>query len=593
MYSTDSDLPNDDRLALIILAIAQSLGLLALHKALVHQVWPATDPRWLYALYAVVVGVPIFIYLGAVHWRDRHNAYAAAVLAVLLFWAGWHAGWLAAPDFEQSQRHGSFAPGLVCSLLPALFLLALYFRTWREGGRESGSLAYERLLDHSWRNALTLGFLALFLVVFWVLLALWASLFKVIGIDFFAELFVRSEFVYPVFGLVGGWGLGLIRARVGLVATLRRMCEVLIRALLPIVAFILVIFLGTLPFTGLDSLWKTGYASALLLSLAAILLFFFNAVLSDDDALAMHPLLKGLVVVALVLVPVNAALTAWAMHLRVDQYGWSVDRLWGVVVLAFIAAYSLGYAAIVLRHRGMQVAPLRRLNTVLGATLAATLIVVNTPLIEFQCIAAKSQVERLVAGRTKPADFDARYLRFELGPYGIAQLESLKTSKFIHGKPELLGLITDALAAKERWAQDDVVVTDLDRLRARVDALPGTRLEDEFLLQLGKREKGVIDCLKREVRCAVGDIAHAGKSYRLVVPDDTFPTGNAWRRAATGWERIGEVRRFGCVPALEVKVDRKAAFELIASEYFVLRNGRCLYQVLPVRSALGIPLPAG
>ena len=232
MHSPDTDLPHSDRLALIVLAVAQALGLLLLHKSLTHDAWPSTDPRWLYALYTVAIGLPLVMYMAAVRWRDHYNAYAAAVLAVLLFWAGWHAGWLASPGYDTEKQNDTFAPGLICSLGLALFIAGFYFRSWRETGR----LDYARLLDNSWRNALTLGFLALFLGAFWLLLMLWAALFKVIQIDFFAELFMRSEFVYPVTGLVGGWGLGLIRARVGLVATVRRLCEVLIRALLPLVA---------------------------------------------------------------------------------------------------------------------------------------------------------------------------------------------------------------------------------------------------------------------------------------------------------------------------------------------------------------------
>src|SRR5690606_11783677 len=106
----------------------------------------------------------------------------------------------------------------------------------------------------------------------------------------------------------------------------------LIRALLPLVAFILVIFLGTLPFTGLENLWDTGYASELLLWLAAVLLFFFNAVVAENDNLAMNAWLRRLVLLAIVLVPINSLLAGWALGLRVEQYGWTVERLWALFV---------------------------------------------------------------------------------------------------------------------------------------------------------------------------------------------------------------------------------------------------------------------
>ena len=586
MSPSDPELPRNDRLALVILAVAQSLALLLLHKSLTHDVWPSTDPRWLYALYTVAIGLPLFLYAGAVRWRDHHNAYAAGALAVLLFWVGWHAGWLTTSEFEQTKRNSESGPGFIFSIAIALFIAGFYFRSWREAGR----LDYAKLLDNSWRNALTLGFLIGFLAVFWVLLALWASLFKVIGIDFFAELFIRSEFIYPVFGLVGGWGLGLIRARVGLVATVRRLCEVLIRALLPLVAFILIIFLGTLPATGLEKLWDTGYASFLLLALAVVLLFFFNAMVADDEAISMHRLLLPLVLAALVVVPANSGLAAWAMGLRVDQYGWTVDRLWGGFVILFVALYSLGYAAIVLRHRGMDLAAMRRLNIALGAALAIALFAVNTPLIEFHRIAAKSQVERLVAGRTKVADFDAHYLRFDLGPYGIAELEALRASDFAKAQPGLVAMITDALNAKSRWYDAvESVRSDPAALRTRFVALPGTELDDEFLQALvaARANAGNVGyCFQGKVVCAVGEFVYRGQRYRAQTSNPPYASGQVWRHGDAGWTRIGSLRQFGCPDKTPAEVDTTSPFTPIESEFFVVKNGACLYQVLPERGAL-------
>src|SRR5688572_17562347 len=145
MSTLDTELPRDDRLALVILAVAQSLALLLLHKSLTHEVWPATDPRWLYALYAVTVGVPLFLYAAAVRWRDRANAYASGALAVLLFWVGWQLGWLERPYYAKAVGDGEFTAGFVFSIGTVLFIAAFYFRSWREAGR----LDYARLLDNS------------------------------------------------------------------------------------------------------------------------------------------------------------------------------------------------------------------------------------------------------------------------------------------------------------------------------------------------------------------------------------------------------------------------------------------------------------
>jgi len=574
-------LPDEDRLALIVLAVAQSLVLLLLHKAIDHALWPATDPRWLHAAYTAALGAPLFIYLGAVRWRDRANAYAAPAL-LLLGLAGWHTGWLGSSPLAV-RGSGEFVPVLACTGFIALFIGAFYFRSQRECGR----FAYEGLLDHSWRNALTLGFLGLFVGAFWLLLALWAQLFKLIEIDFFAELFERPGFVYPITGLVVGWGLGLIRARVGMIATVRHLCEALARALLPLVAFILVIFLAALPFTGVEALWKTRMAATLLLGLAAVLLFFVNAVVADQDGLTMHPLLRRLVLLALLLLPINPLLAGWAMWLRIDQYGWTVDRLWGVVVLGFAFAFSVGYAAVLVRRRALVVAELRHLNTALGLALATVLFAANTPLLEFRRIAAADQVARLESGRTAAADFDARYLRFELGRYGIERLQALQASELAKRQPDLAATIADALDAG-RWSDRRTTDrTDLAALRARFDLLPGTALEDELLLLFGKADSPARHCFEPGVpRSTAGAFRHRGRDHLALFAARAYPPGTVWRRDESGWRHLGALRRFGCPNDGEQHIDHGAALELVDGDFVVLRNGQCLYQVEPESDAL-------
>lgn len=94
---------------------------------------------------------------------------------------------------------------------------------------------------------------------------LWGALFDAVGVVFFKELFREPAFVYPVTWLVLGMGLALIRGRIRLVATVQFMCEALIKALLPLAAFIAVLFLSMLPFIGLQPIWDTGKAAAMMM----------------------------------------------------------------------------------------------------------------------------------------------------------------------------------------------------------------------------------------------------------------------------------------------------------------------------------------
>ncbi|WP_051235010.1 DUF4153 domain-containing protein [Marinimicrobium agarilyticum] len=573
----NNGLSEENRLALMVLGTVQSLGLLLLHKAITHEVWPATAPEWLYALYTVAIGVPLFLYLGAIHWRDRANALAAAVLAGVLFWLGWQAGWLSTPEGAESFQHHGGLPSLVCALVIALFILGFFFRTHREHKR----LDYAGLLDNSWRIALTQGFLALFVGVFWLLLFLWAQLFKVIDIDFFAELFSEPEFIYPVTGLVGGWGLGLIRDRENLIATVRNLCEILTRALLPLASFILVLFLAALPFTGVEPLWDTGFAALLMLSLATVILYFFNAVVAEhEQPFEGLPWLRRLLLLTLVVLPITVFLANWSLGLRIDQYGLTVSRLWGLLVALFIALFSLGYAALILRYRTLPIVRIRQWNTWVGGALALALILVHTPLLDFHKLSANSQVERLLNGTTAPADFDEDYLRFELGAYGTQALKELQKTSLVTEHPTLKTRIEQVLTMKTRWERRIAPVTqnDTDWRRAQFALLPATEVNDDFLDALNVKEHSTRQCLEGERHCVIGDLAFRGERYRAITSSRVhWGEWPVWHWKGDRWLVIGTTRRFGCDASAEVAFDRP--FKVVEGDHLLWTNGKCLYQL--------------
>lgn len=578
--NNNSNLSREDRLALIVLAIVQSLLLLFLHKAINHTLWPSTSPEWLYALYTLTLGLPLFLYLGFTHWKHKANGVAAVFLGLVLFGVGWHNGWLTAPTLgETDYRYYGGTWILGTSLFVALFIVGFFFRTWFEQGR----LDYGGLLLNSWRNALSLSFLCLFIGVFWLLLFLWAGLFKILDIDFFADLFGEPGFIYPVTGLVGGWGLGLIRDRESLIVTVRNLCESLTQALLPLVSFILILFLAALPFTGLEPLWNTGFAASLMLWLAVILLYFFNVAIAEHERpFSGSVWLYRLMLLALLLLPLAVFLAGWSLGVRIEQYGLTVSRLWGLLVTAFLALFSLGYAVLIGLHRGVSLARVRQWNTSLGAALVVVLILVHTPLLDFHRLATASQIARLEQGVTQPEEFDARYLRFDLGAYGINALKALQASEQVAGNSQLKNRIERALKASSRWEQQmPAQQDDLQWRRGRFRLLPGTEVSDQFLATLDLQEQTLQTCLRGEVHCVLGDLEYRDQRYRVTTSTRSYwARSRAWQWVQGQWRELGQVQRFGCSESSPVNLDQP--FQAIESDFFLFtQEGGCLYQIQP------------
>ncbi|MCP1313898.1 MULTISPECIES: DUF4153 domain-containing protein [unclassified Halomonas] len=582
-------LDNTTRLALISMAVFQGCALLALHLALEHSLM--TDARWLKALYSVTLGLPAFYLLGMVRLRDRLNA-AALLLAPLLFALGWHLGGVAQAPGTDEWGWQAFGFTYAVTTGTALFILAVFFRsaaTCRHFPR-----TYPPLLSISWEFALTLGLLALFIVLFWGLLWLAAALFAAIGIATFETLFDEPVFVYPVTWLVLGLALVTVRARFGLIHSVRQMLEVLTRALLPLVTLIFVLFLAVLPVTGLQPIWETGRASSILMALMFTLLLFFNIVFHDaNGAPPYHTLLRRAVWLGIVLLPAGSLLAGWALWQRIDQYGASLDRLWAVVLQILLATFTLTYTVMVVWHRRRALVYVQRANMVLAAWVASVLILINTPLADLRQWTAQHQVQRLVEGRTSEEAFDVDYLRFALGQPGVDALKEIQQSDFMTTRPALARRIERSLEKSARWSEPPSVdARDPDAVAGQFEAVNGDALPASLLRSLATQ---MPQCLSQELPCRVLRMAPELRFEWLVSP--AHEASQAFAPHADTWQTLGQLVPLGGVIPEDDSICQTSAppnhIEPLSGSVDMYRSERCLYSLQPTLESVRRALDQG
>ena len=157
----------------------------------------------------------------------------------------------------------------------------------------------------------------------------------------------------------------------------------LIKLLLPLVISVAVIFIVALPFVGLEVLWATGNGTALLLWLLAIILFFTNAVYQDGrETNPYSPIIHRLIFLGLCVMPIISALSLYGLVLRLNQYGWSVERCWAVVVWLILTLLAVGYVMGIIRRRAEWTIDLARVNTAMGLVVLAIMLLANSPLLD-------------------------------------------------------------------------------------------------------------------------------------------------------------------------------------------------------------------
>src|SRR6185437_15681332 len=251
----------------------------------------------------------------------------------------------------------------------------------------------------------------------------------------------------------------------------------------PIAVLIVAGFLASLPFTGLDPLWRTRFATSLLLSVAAALVLLINAVYQDGrpDHPPPRPLRYAASLGCVMLAPM-IAIASYALWLRIVQYGWTTDRIIATACLVVAGWYAAGYFWAVLRP-GVWLAAVERCNLAAGVLTLAILLALFTPIADPARLSVASQMAMLQSGLIAPEKFDFTYLRFQGARYGRAALEELAQHDVGANPTYVRAHAEAALKAQTPW-QREVVAPAAADLAANVSVYPqGRTLPQSFTRQ--------------------------------------------------------------------------------------------------------------
>jgi len=546
----DPTLPRQTRSFIVLVALLQGGLLYLAQKGTAQGWWPFDALGGRVCWYTLVLGVPCAMTLSVVDLRDRrfwqHSAGLLAILAGLGAWAAWNA--TGAPNLESNAVLLPFGLSTAIALFVALPWLQVRLAqgSWRA--------AYPDLFEHAWQNALTVLLTLAFTGVCWGILQLWAALFALVDITFFRTLFRESAFIHLATGAIAGFGILIARTQQRTVQITRQLLIAAFKGLLPLLAFIALIFAASLPFTGLAPLWKTRSAASVLLSLVALFVIFINAVFQDGRGPRPYPAwLRRVVEAAVLLMPLYGVLALVAMGLRIGQYGWTSERFWGALAAGIATLYAFGYAWAVLQPRAGWLERIAPVNRALSWGVIAVVLLVNSPLLDPWRLVVGDQVARMLARAPQLHDEDALYLRFQAGRRGYQAVQALRDAPSVRASTEAVATLQRALDRQNRWGnltvkqEHDARIRTIEALRQHVSLASGSVAPEaswwEALLK-GKIEGK--DCTLRGSECVVirRDLDRDGRDDVLLCeldPQGTTTCALQTERAGT-WRDAGTLR---------------------------------------------------
>lgn len=377
----------------------------------------------------VLLFIAPVIEIGAGRLSIARLALWSAILAGVVAMLGFHDAWrVVEPPFPGSLlRHThdehfpsaqvTFFSGAVVFMSYALILAGETAKTW--------FAPYETYFEFSWRLALQIWLSSIFVAVLHLVLWTGAALFMLVKLNFLHELLTESWFYLPVSAMAFAAGLHITDVRSDFIRGTRTLLLTLMSWLLPILVLIVAGFLASLPFIGLKPLWATRAAAGLLLCIAALSIVFINAVFKGGAGIESAPrLLRVSARAGCLMLPLLASFAAYALSLRIGQYGLTAHRVLACASVFVALCYALGYAWAAL-DRGRALQRLAPVNVQLAWVVIAVICAVLTPLADPARLAVNDQVHRLLSGRVAPERFDFQFLSSRSAVYGQRALARL------------------------------------------------------------------------------------------------------------------------------------------------------------------------
>ncbi len=498
--------------------------------------WPATVPELFGPLALILFMVPVLVLAGAGRMRPRTLLLwvlgATAFLALL----GWHG--------VAGQGSSEYGPGRYPPFLPwpmPLFAATALFighHLVLPADMERRWIAdFPTYFDTAWKAGVQLALSIGFTGAFWLLLFLGAALFKVIGLDFLSNLLGKEWFSIPITTLVFATAVHLTDVRDGLIRGVRSVVLMLLSWLLLLMTVLAAGFLAALPFTGLQGLWETGSATALVLSAAAALIILINTAYQDGRADNLPPaVLRAAVRVASVLLTPLVVIAFWGLALRIGQYGLTPDRIIATACALIGAGYAAGYGWAALspfwRKGAGWMRPLERTNIATAVLEVAVILALFSPIADPARLSVADQVARLERGAVKPDQFDYRFLRFQSGKAGEAALARLTRSS----DPVIARSARNVMAVENRW--DDTDVGSPNRTPVYEVAPSGATLPEGFAGAVPPTDERAECRAAGTCVASVRDMNGDGSPEVLVANNWAI---QLWTREASGtWSKAGQ-----------------------------------------------------
>ncbi|MGV2906757.1 DUF4153 domain-containing protein [Achromobacter sp. AGC25] len=423
-FPASSPLDASDNTVLIYGALAAVSGL-TLHALMTARAWPWGHPFalafWLqWVALAPLAGAMLAGMRSGRRWLAALAAYGLILPALTAY--GLTSAHGALPHEAGGWPQGNdLALALLLTDVAGFILLPL-IQALDAGKPQWG---YPDVFRAAWRNAVHLTLAVCLGSAVCLLLTAAGAMFAMIGIKGIRAAVDATPFRLAVWPMVLAACLVGVRRRPQLTDTLQRSWLTLNAWLLPLITLVGLAFTLALAARMALGLQAVQLSAGALIAFCLVWIKFINAAWQDGhEAAPFGPRLRTLLRATMACLLPLAAVALYGAVVRVEQYGWTVLRVWGVIGGTVLVLYGAGYAWAALRPQRDHPA-LGVTNLIVAVATLGLLLAVNTPIANPLRLTAESQLRRIVDGRLDPETFSFYAMGREYGRWGRSALQQL------------------------------------------------------------------------------------------------------------------------------------------------------------------------
>lgn len=397
----------------IVVALLQGLALNATSDYLIRSSWQLPGSLvWLPMLLALFVPT-VFSYL--INRFSSAALWTGLVLtAALCVWMNY---WYLS---EATAGHTRELSSLIPLLVLLFWLILPWFQLWQSSGSRNPD--YALLTEQYVRNTVLGALAGLIGLLVMGMLHLAVYLFRIVNLEFLSGWLDDSLYYWMSFCL--GFNVSLVFVRSVFSFSTGKIAGYVARVLLPLLTVIGVIAAGGLLLSVVTGVRVSGLGSFTMIWFVALNIILLNLVYGNECVPRFRSWLSALVLAGVLLLNVFSLSSVYGILVRVNQYSWSMDRLYGFSIALFLAVVVLAYSVALLWKRSGWTELLGPVNKAGLLALMAVILVISSPLADFKQITANSILAGIEKGRIKVTS-DIRYTLEGLGKRGEAVLTVL------------------------------------------------------------------------------------------------------------------------------------------------------------------------